>query len=227
MRGEVLRRAPGVGAQERRTAGVAARPMRGEAERLRPVAVAGDEHRLGHVERDQRQAGIVSREARPRRRRPLAVVEEAVGLPKDEVVLVPEAAGGLRPELAGGEVVDGEVARLRPRPDDLQGLPVGPPVLALRVDPGVVGWNPRRVDGGVLPRHRHAALVELRAEAAAAVVGDEGRPVGARERPDEGEVVAVALRREAEARLPLEAFWTAKGSGLPEFTNSDPVDQHF
>ena len=92
------------------------------------------------------------------------------------------------------------MARLGPVPHDLQRLPIGPAVVGLRSDPGVVGRNPRGNDRRVAARDGHALLVELGAEPARAVMGDERHLPGRGEVPDRGEVVAVALAGEVADR---------------------------
>jgi hypothetical protein len=77
--------------------------------------------------------------------RTLAVVEQAIRIPEDEVVLVPEAIGDGVADLAGGEIVDRHVVGLGPEPDHLQCLPIGQPIIARRLDPGIVVRDLRRM----------------------------------------------------------------------------------
>jgi hypothetical protein len=50
-----------------------------------------DEDRLGHVGGNERQPAAVFGKAGPDRRCTLGMIEEAIALAKDEVVLVPES----------------------------------------------------------------------------------------------------------------------------------------
>src|SRR3546814_4630411 len=65
--------------------------MRCEAERVVGIFATHDEHRLSHVERNEREPIGVVGVVGPRRSRPLAVIEQAIRTPEDEIVLVPES----------------------------------------------------------------------------------------------------------------------------------------
>ena len=91
---------------------VAAGAVRGEAKPVLGIAPARDQDRLAHVERDQGQAVGVVREVGRSRRGALGVVEQAVDLAEDEIVLVPETALDFGAEIARDQVMDREVVAL-------------------------------------------------------------------------------------------------------------------
>lgn len=139
-------------------------PCGAKPSRVLVVPVLQHQHGLGHVERNEGTPVIVRREAGPVRGRTLAVIEQAIRLLKDEVVLVPEAIGDRVPESCGGKIMDRDMVGLGPRPHHLQGLPIGPAVVARRLDPGIVTRDFWRVDRCMPAGCGHATLVDLRAE---------------------------------------------------------------
>lgn len=70
--------------------------------------------------------------------------------------------------------MDREVVQLRPFADQLQRFPILCTHIAVGVDPRIVHRHFGSVNGGVLLSGGEPALVDLRTEAARAVVRDEG-----------------------------------------------------